>query len=172
MTERDALLEKLIKHEWPKLRRFFRTMVPERDVLDLVQGTMLAYIESGGPREPGKEHAYLWGIARRQVLKFYEKHRRPTLGFDSTLHTVTDLDPSLSNRLDKHSRLVDALQLLPTDQQIAIKLRHGEDLKLEEVADALDVSLATVKRYLSAAEERLRATLGSIEGIPEEYRNL
>lgn len=172
MATRDSILEDLIRNEWPKLRRFFRTGVPESDVLDLVQNTLLAYVEGGGPREPGKERAYLWGIARKQQLRFYEKHRRQTQPFDSTIHTATDLGTTLSSRLDKQNRLSRALQLLPTDQQIAVMLRHGEDLKLEEVADALEVSLATVKRYLAAGEESLRSELGTLEGFAEEYSKL
>lgn len=172
MTQRDELLESLIRNEWPKLRRYFRTLVPESDVLDLVQSTMLAYVESDGPREPGKERAYLWGIAFRQTLRFYEKHRRKNVPFDSAIHTAMDLGPSLSSRLDRQNRLAGALHAIPVQQQSAVLLRHCEDLKLEEVAEALEVSLATVKRYLSAAEESLRTELGSLDGIAAEYEKL
>lgn len=172
MATRDEMLEGLIKNEWPKLRRYFRTLVPESDVLDLVQSTMLAYVESAGPREPGKERAYLWGIAWRQTLRFYEKHRRKAVPFDSAVHSAMDLGHTLSSRLDKQSRLAGALHAIPVQQQSAVLLRHCEDLKLEEIAEALDVSLATVKRYLASAEERLRVELGSLEGIAREYKNL
>lgn len=172
MTTPDAALENLIANEWPKLRRFFRTKVAEGDVLDLAQSTMLAYVEGGGPSEPGKEAQYLWGIARKQVLKHYEKHRRELQPFDSTIHTALDLGPSLSSRLDRRNRLVAALQTLPSDHQMAIELRHGEGLKLEEVAEALEVSLATAKRYLSAAEQKLRSELGSLDAIVGAYAQL
>jgi RNA polymerase sigma factor (sigma-70 family) len=172
MTSRQAQLENLIKNEWPKLGRFFRTKVPESDVLDLVQNTLLAYVEGVGPDEPGKEKQYLWGIARKQVLKHYEKHRRQTQQFDSTVHTAMDLGPSLSSRLDNRNRLMAALHSLPTDHQMAIELRYGEELKLEEVAEALDVSLATVKRYLSAAEEKMREAYGDERTVADGYAKL
>jgi RNA polymerase sigma factor (sigma-70 family) len=170
-TTRDTILEGLIKNEWPKLRRFFRTKVPEGDVLDLVQNTMLGYVE-GGPRDPSAARAYLWGIARKQVLKHWEKHRRQSEPFESAKHTAMDLGPSLSSKLDNRNRIVAALHTLPADQQMAIELRHGEDLKLEEVAEALEVSLATAKRYLSAAEDKLRTELGGTEEIAEGYAKL
>jgi RNA polymerase sigma factor (sigma-70 family) len=169
-TERDAILEGLIKHEWPKLRRFFGTKVPESDVLDLVQNTMLGYVE--GAPERGKEKQYLWGIARKQVLKHYEKYRRETEPFDSTVHRATDLGPSLSSKLDRRNRVVAALLTLPADQQMAFELRHGEELKLEEVAGALEVSLATAKRYLVAAEEKLRVELGDHGVVANGYAKL
>ena len=168
---RDAILEQLIREEWPKLRRFLRTKVPEADVLDLVQATMLAFVE-GRARATAGERAYLWGIVRLQVLKHYEKHRRETQPFDSSIHTAMDLGPSLSSKLDSRNRLIAALHTLPVDQQMAIELRHGEGLKLEEVAEALDVSLATAKRYLGAAEEKMRAELGSTEAVADGYAKL
>lgn len=167
----DQVLEQLIRDEWPKLRRFFRTKVPDSEVLDLVQKTMLGFVE-GRARATGDEKAYLWGIARLQVLKLYEK-QRPSMPFDSTLHTAMDLGPSMSSRLDGRTRLLRALHELPVDHQMAFELRHGEELSLEEVAAALDVSLATAKRYLSAAQTKLRELL---ETDPErasvEYRSL
>lgn len=171
MSTRDEILEGLIKNEWPKLRRFFRTKVPEGDVLDLVQSTMLAYVE-GGPRDASSARAYLWGIARKQVLKHYDKHRRHSEAFDSAIHTAMDLGPGVSSKLDNRNRLTAAMHTLPADQQMAIELRHGEELKLEEVAEALEVSLATAKRYLSAAEEKLRAELGTVDAIAKGYAKL
>ncbi|MBK8219367.1 MAG: hypothetical protein IPK71_37060 [Myxococcales bacterium] len=56
---------------------------------------------------------------------------------------------------------------------MAFELRHGEELSLEETAAALDVSLATVKRYLSAAEDKLRVILGDEAAhAAAEYTNL
>jgi RNA polymerase sigma factor (sigma-70 family) len=169
-TNRDATLQGLIQHEWPKLRRFFRTKVADGDVLDLVQNTMLAYVE--GHPEPGCERQYLWGIARKQVLKHYAKFRGENEPFDSTVHRATDVGPTLSSRLDRRNQVVNALLTLPADQQMAIELRYCEGLQLEEVAASLDVSLATVKRYLSAAEERLRVQIGGVHAIADGYRKL
>lgn len=158
MTERDAVLEKLIASELPNLRRFFATKVPQSEVLDLVQQTMLAFVE-GRDRITGNERAYLRGIARFQVCKFYEK-RKTSVAFDSTVHTATQIDRTLSTQLDERTRLLRALHELPLDQQIAFEMRHGEEMQLEDVAQVVGVSLATVKRYLSAAESKLKETLG------------
>lgn len=169
-TSRDRVLETLIRDEWPKLRRFFRTKVPDADVMELVQSTMLAFVEGRArAAASGSDRGYLWGIARLQVLKHYERHR-PATPFDSTMHTALDTGPSLSSRIDGRTRLLRALHTLPVDHQIAFELRHGEELSLEEVAAALEVSLATAKRYLAAAQERLRTVLGAeLEEAPREY---
>lgn len=170
-SQRDAILERLIQTEWPRLRRFFHTKVPDSDVLDLVQQTMLAFVE-GRAAATGSEKAYLWGIARKQVLKHYERHK-PSVAFESALHTALDVGPSLSSRLDDRNRLLRALHALPLDHQIAFELRHGEELPLEEVASALDVSLATVKRYLASAQAKLRDLLDcDPEHLSDDYRAL
>jgi RNA polymerase sigma-70 factor (ECF subfamily) len=43
---------------------------------------------------------------------------------------------------------------MPTDLRIVFSLRFIEGMELKEMATACDVSLATVKRRLAAAEER------------------
>jgi len=166
-----AAAEELISNEWPKLERFFRTKVPPADILDLAQTTCLAYVErldevKSNPR------GYLWAIARKQLLKHWDRSRaRGAATFDSSQHSLQDVGPSLSSAIGRRSRLLDALQSLPADQQMAIELRYGEGLTLEETADAIGVSLATVKRYLLAAEETLRTTVGaSTEATADEYR--
>ena len=62
-TSREYLLEHLINNELAKLRRFFATKVPGADVNDLVQQTMLAFVERRD-QIVGSERAYLMGIAR------------------------------------------------------------------------------------------------------------
>jgi RNA polymerase sigma factor (sigma-70 family) len=172
MATREATLARLIEEEWPKLRRYFRTLVPESDVLDLVQNTMLAYVESDGPSDQAKERAYLWGIAWRQSQRYYEKHSRKGVPFDSAVHTASQLDGSFTSQLDRRDRLVAALHRIPVQQQSAMVLRHCEGLTLEEIAEALELSLATVKRYLTAAEQTLRADLGTLDGLPAAYEKL
>lgn len=170
-SERDHTLESLIRNEWPKLRRFFRTKAPDAETLDLVQQTMLAFVE-GRARAEGSERWYLWGIAHKQVLKLYGKHRS-SVPFDSSIHTAMDLGPSLSSRIDQRTRLLRALHALPLDHQSAFELRHGEGLSLQEVSEALGVSLATTNRYLSLAQTKLRELLGDdAEQASADYRSL
>jgi RNA polymerase sigma-70 factor (ECF subfamily) len=49
-----------------------------------------------------------------------------------------------------------ALDRLPVGQRLAWSLRHVEGYELAEVARACECSLATVKRWIGAAEEALR----------------
>jgi RNA polymerase sigma-70 factor, ECF subfamily len=49
------------------------------------------------------------------------------------------------------------LERLTTDERITLTLRHMAGLRLEELADACGVSLATVKRRLSGAREKFES---------------
>jgi RNA polymerase sigma factor (sigma-70 family) len=172
-TEREAIVERLLVTGKPALVRFFRNRVPPSELFDFVQQTMLAYIESDGPKEPGKEKQYLTGIARNQWLRYVEtKHRRAGEAFDSEIHGVNDIGPSLSSKLDRRNRVVAALHLLTADEQMAVELRHGEEMQLDEIAGAMSKSLATVKRYLASAEEKLRTKLADMRAVGDTYKNL
>jgi RNA polymerase sigma-70 factor (ECF subfamily) len=54
-------------------------------------------------------------------------------------------------------RMYAALDQLPADERVAFALRMIEEMPLEDVARACDVSLATIKRRLARAEQRFTA---------------
>lgn len=64
---------------------------------------------------------------------------------------------------DLSSHLHHWLDELPTHTRQAFVLRYENLLKMEEIADFMDCSLSSVKRYLNSAREHLRKRL-------EEYR--
>jgi RNA polymerase sigma-70 factor (ECF subfamily) len=148
----------LARKQWPKLKRFFKSKVVEPDCYDLTQESLLAFIRTD-PSKILNPEAYLWGIARKRLLGYYER-KRPTEKFESTRISAAEIGGSLSSQLDRRRRLVGALAQLPMDQQVAFELRFGEGLQLQEVAEAMELSLATIKRYLSKATQTLREILG------------
>ncbi|MFV8751588.1 RNA polymerase sigma factor [Nannocystaceae bacterium ST9] len=156
-------LAAIARKQWPRLKRFFKSKVTEPDCYDLTQETLLAFVRAD-PQKVHNPEAYLWGIARKRLLGYYER-KRPTEKFESARISVVELGGSLSSQLDRRRRLVAALAHLPIDQQVAFELRFGEELQLQEVADAMELSLATVKRYLSAAAIKLREVLGRPEFV-------
>lgn len=169
--EQRAAADVLIRQEWNRIERFLRTKIPAGDIPDVAQAVFVGYVNRFS--EVRSDHrAYLWQIARNQVLKYFEKHRgRSSTAFDSTKHTVSEVGPSLSSVVDRRNRFVRAMQRLPADQHIAVEFRFGEGLSLDETATALGVSLATAKRYLKAAQETLRAELGvDMDAVGAAYR--
>lgn len=65
-------------------------------------------------------------------------------------------EPDLGSR-EALRRVYAALEQLPAEERVAFALRRMDEMPLEEVASACDVSLATVKRRLARAEQRFLA---------------
>lgn len=60
---------------------------------------------------------------------------------------------------DEKERLNRAVNNLPFNEQQVIVMRYYNDMKLEDIADALRISRSSVKRYLNSARERLAELL-------------
>lgn len=165
-------IDALIRSEWPKLERFFRSKVTPGDIQDVAQNTLLAFVHrSGGPMD--NQRAYLWQIARNQVADLYRRRGVLPAGFDSSQHSVMQFGPSMSSVINRKNQLTRALQSLPVDHQMAIELKYGEGLTDPEAAVALQVSMATYKRYVSAGMAALRDQYGvtDLDQVGEAYRN-
>lgn len=146
---------------YPRLLRFFRSKVPHPDCHDLAQQTFTEFLRQLRSKQIDNPRGYLWGVARLQLLKFIDRKRPAGEQFDSTRMSMAAVGTSLSMHFDRRNRITAALRELPLEQQLAFELRFGEELQLEEAAQAMEVSLATVKRYLKGALETLRTLLGA-----------
>ena len=165
--EETARVRALANDLYPRLLRFFRSKVPHPDCHDLAQQTFVEYLKQLRAKSIDNHPRYVWGIARFQLLKFIER-RRPGVQFNSQQMSMAAVGTSMSLVFARRNHITEALRELNVDEQMAFELRYGEELQLEEVADAMGVSLATVKRYLKAALEKLRAKLRAVLGDSEE----
>jgi RNA polymerase sigma factor (sigma-70 family) len=107
--------------------------------------------------------------------------RRPTSSLESEEdedpdHDVRWLDPAERPeayvvRQELAGAIQDAIQKLPPDQRIALILSDIEGLDYQEIADATNTALGTVKSRLSRARARLRELL-LLQGelLPSQYR--
>ena len=163
-----AQTRQLAAELYPRLLRFFRSKVPHPDCHDLAQQTFTEFLRQLRSKQIDNPRGYLWGVAHFQLLKFIGRKRPGGEQFDSTRMSMAFVGTSLSMHFDKRNRITGALRELPLAQQLAFELRHGEELQLEEVAEAMKMSLATVKRYLKSALESLRASLGASEPVAEQ----
>jgi RNA polymerase sigma-70 factor (ECF subfamily) len=82
---------------------------------------------------------------------------------DTTIEALADSAPPLWERLEKEelvARVNAAMEHLPAPYQTTLTLRYVEDLSYEEIAQALDLPLNTVRTHLRRAKQKLRARLG------------
>ena len=146
-----------VRDAYPKLRRFFAKKVGPADVQDLAQATIVTFLEKD-PARMDDPRRFLFGIARNKLLQHFDR-LRPGQPFDSQVVSARQLSTTLGTKLHRSTRIIEGMRGLPLEWQIALELRYGEDLKLTEVAEAMDMSLAQVKRYLKDGLAQMREQL-------------
>jgi RNA polymerase sigma-70 factor (ECF subfamily) len=146
-----------------------RIMGRDDEVDDIVQETFIDAIDGLRRLEdPGAVRAWLVTVAVRRTRRVLgRRRRRATWAF-----WVADFAPRASDPRDRQAvdELYDALARIPEDLRIPWVLHRVEQLSLPETAAACEVSLATVKRRIADAEERLERRLGSSTGVGAETR--
>jgi len=158
----------LFRRHFLAIHRFFTSKL--RDIADeLTQRTFLAAVESRARVVgPCSVRAYLFGIARKQLLRHLEG-RGVRIGDDASLHTsIFEIEPSPSDVaavIESRDRVRVALRKIPLDHQIAIELHFWEGLTVAEIAVALEIPEGTVKSRLSRAKDALREVLARMPGI-------
>lgn len=137
-----------------------RVLGPDPEVPDLLQEVFVEALASLDRLEdPERVRAWLVKIAvhrTRNVLRARSRRRWFTLwsGPGELECPVEDSDVSAR---DDVRRVWALLEKLSADERVALCLRRVAGLELTEVAQAMDLSLATVKRRLAKAQVRFDA---------------
>jgi len=126
---------------------------------DAVQETLVR-VWKALPRFDGRATLGTWIYAiTRNTCLMELRRRRPTVSFDDpdsaeAHHAAAGIatGPAQDPERDNLLRLVD---LLPRNQQEAVRLFYLEDRSYESVADLLGMPLGTVKNLLHRARKRL-----------------
>ena len=89
---------------------------------------------------------------------FSEMDTADGAAFENTLESQVSraLD---SETAERHERLEQAVRRLPDRQRVPLVLFHFEELSYQEIAEALDVSVAKVKTDIHRGREALRRLL-------------
>jgi RNA polymerase sigma-70 factor (ECF subfamily) len=142
------------------------------DALDAVQETFVKVYQNAASWDGSADAGpWLTRIAVNHSIDRYRRARRRVLNeeplgeSDHEMH-LSENEPSPERKVigrELGERIRAALGALPETQRAVFVLRHYEELKLEEIAQALDLSLGTVKSSLHRAIRQLRSRLGSLQ---------
>ncbi len=125
---------------------------------DLTQEVFLGFHRTAtNITEPEKLRAYLIGTAFRQAKQHIRQkiRRRRLLGFFGDAQLDTNSGTPTAHARDDLRCLHDLLGRLPERLRDSFILRYVEELGPQDVADARNVSLATAKRDIARARERV-----------------
>ncbi|MGH1342818.1 MAG: RNA polymerase sigma factor [Nannocystales bacterium] len=159
--------EALTRRGFPLVFRFFDTKVPSQ-ALDLSQQTFLALVEGRGRAEIRSSfRAYLLGIARHVLIAHLRRNYRS--GFEpahlSVLEALPDLATTPTARLhaaQQRAHVVQALQKLALDHQVALEMHYWNELSIAEIADVLDCTPGSIKARLFRARKALQAAVAAL----------
>ena len=140
------------------------------DAEDVVQDTFLTAFERIRQlRDPELFRPWLVRITVRHVHRRFRRRRLLRVlgldrGEDDAALARLAVSPFDTETRAELGKLDAALRALSSQQRVAFMLRHVEGYELTEVASACGASLATIKRWLSRADEVVRAH--TREGAP------
>jgi RNA polymerase sigma factor (sigma-70 family) len=117
--------------------------------------------------ERGFRPWYLRAVANTARNERRSRGRRAALALRRPTPDLAPDDPETSAiTTEERQRVLDALNLLDTDDRLVLALRYFEDLTVAEIAHVLGCPDGTVKSRLSRATARLRGHLTTAEARP------
>lgn len=171
----------LVEEHYDRLFRAARFMCGDVSAAeDLVQETFLAAAESIGSFK-GRSSIYTWlyGILLNKFRRWLRRKSGGALSLqamvedeergrgEEVLETDYPGPPENAERNEAVELVRDAIQELSADHRSVVTLRYVEGMSYEEIAEALDCPLGTVKSRIHYALQRIGKQLGQSEGLAE-----
>lgn len=154
----------LFEHFSPRLKSFLMRAgsLPEQQAEELVQETMIKVWHRAPTYVPGQASASTWiyTIARNTRIDWLRKQLREnsdSLRADDIYDTDQDTSPHstlVQWRRDEH--LGAKIAELPAEQAEVLRLMYGRGLSGQEISQALEMPLGTVKSRLRLALAKLK----------------
>lgn len=163
----DAYGQLIGRYQDVLYRTAFLHVKSEQVALDMVSETVIRGYENVQKlRKPDFFKTWLIRILLNNINDYYRKNSRVISMEELELDTADrnsgkcGMGDSVEERLD----LAAALDRLPQKQKSVIILKYYEDMKISEIASALEMPEGTVKAYLHQGKAALRVLLK--EGYP------
>jgi RNA polymerase sigma-70 factor (ECF subfamily) len=157
----DAFRELVERHR-SLVTRVAARVVGSDDAEDIAQETFLrVYHRLGQFRGESPFRAWLLRIAHNVALNSIARKQLPRANEDESAEDVVDergltrMPAEALESEERRLRLQDKLQLLPAPHRTALVLRELEGLSYEEIADATEAPLGSVKGRIHRARQEL-----------------
>lgn len=145
------------------LHRFLmQRLKSAEDAADLAQEVYLRMLRVENSELVRSPRDYLYGIASHVVYQFRMRARREVVTFDSeAVEHLSENPPEVSpdelvDRIATQRQLKWALEQLPVTHRIVFLLRKRDRLSNRQIAQRMNLSPHTVKKYLFQAQARMR----------------
>ena len=155
--------EELVVRYRPAVVRLARTIVGTDYAEDVAQESLLlAFKALPSIEEPRKFAAWLSAITRHRALRFSkseDKHVSKRVALDEALlEKIEALARPLADK-ERDEAMIKALDNLPSDYAMPLRLRFLDDMPLNRIAAFMGVPLSTVKWRIHHGKKLLRAKM-------------
>jgi RNA polymerase sigma-70 factor (ECF subfamily) len=155
--------EELVVRYRPAVVRLARTIVGSDDAEDVAQESLLlAFKALPSIEEPRKFAAWLSAITRHRALRFSkseDRHTSKRVALDEALlEKIEALATPLADK-ERDEEMIKALDNLPSDYAMPLRLRFLDDMPLNRIAAFMGVPLSTVKWRIHHGKKLLRAKM-------------
>ena len=171
--------ELVSRYQRPIVNYVHRMLGNYDDAVDLSQDVFLkAYSALGSYRPQYPFPAWLFRIARNAAIDTMRRRRLSTVPLDKPVETAegsvgrefAGSEPGPEHLLleeELTGQVEEAVARLPEKYREPLVLRHASEMSYEEIADALELPLGTVKTRIFRAREALRDALGDVLAVSE-----
>jgi len=179
----DAFNELVLTYQQQVYNLAYRILGDPASAADATQEAFISAFQSLPRFRGGSFKSYLMRIVANGCYDELRRHkRRPTTSFEDFGEEMDEeANPALINghegpeayteRQEMAHLIQGGIETLPPDQRITLVLSDVQGLSYQEIAEATDVSLGTVKSRLARARGKLRDYLRSQgELLPARYR--
>jgi len=137
-----------------------RALGPGHDFEDLLQDVFLRVFDRvSGLREPSALRSFIYSVTIRVVrweirrAQSRRRHQAAVLEHRDGPEAVT-VDPETRDLVARAQAVLDGM---PAKERAVFVLRHVEGKELAEIAEGLEISLSTAKRWLKRGVRRIEA---------------
>jgi len=161
----------------PAVVRTAQSIVGRDDAEDVAQDALLlAFKALPSIEEPSKFAAWLSAITRHRALRFSKReqpHKAGRIDLDEFLiDQVRALGQPLTTRAEEDDELKLALESVPSDYALVLRLRFFDDMPLKRIAAFLGAPLTTVKWRIHRGKKLLREQVELLRLRGEKWKEI
>ena len=154
---KKAYGELIVKYQVYLYKTAFMYVKNEDDALDAVQECVTrGMLSIGKLREPLFFKSWMTRILINCIYR-EGKHKKNVVSIETYQEQERYMEEEVS--IDEKIDLYDALEMLPATYKSVIILHYFQDMKIKEVAKAMNIPEGSVKAYMSRAKKKLQSLL-------------
>lgn len=135
-----------------------RLLVSHDDAQDAVQETFIKVYRSFHSLKEAKAlRSWIYRIATNEALRFIERNKTPRLLTESIDDSATDIAAAdYTDYTDLEAvKLQKAILSLPPKQQATFNMRYYDEMEYQQIAEAMETTVSTVKVNYHLAKEKI-----------------